>query len=281
VELPRPFLASRYLDVAENRQVNCICPGFELRKWRFNRLAGHLIDWLPDFSIRHADLPPQIENITDYRKLIEIAAERIYKTEKSETRGEIGELLLHAICRQFSGTFPAISKVYYKDSSNDVVKGFDLVHIRHNQPTDDLELWLGEAKFYKSGTEAVTDAIKSIRKHLDAGFLTSEKVLLGGKISDDTPGYSKLKWLFDRDTPLDQIFQRLVIPVLIAYNSSSASSYRDEQSYDSALMSETTKLQKVLSAKLPTNISMYCFYFPMDTKEKLIASFDERLGGFR
>jgi hypothetical protein len=81
-----------------------------LKKWRFERLAAHLIDWLPDFAINHADLPPSIENITDYRKLIETAAERIYKTEKSEHRGEIGELLLHAICRQFSGTFTDLEK---------------------------------------------------------------------------------------------------------------------------------------------------------------------------
>jgi hypothetical protein len=59
-----------------------------------------------------------MRNTTDYRKLTERAAERIYKTRKSEVRGEIGELLLHAICRQFSGTFPAVSKIYYKDSSN-------------------------------------------------------------------------------------------------------------------------------------------------------------------
>src|SRR5262249_44582485 len=158
---------------------------------------------------RHDDLPEQIENITDYRTLTEDAAKRIYKTEKSETRGEIGELLLHAICRQFSGTFPSVSKIYYKNSSNDVVKGFDLVHTRYDNATQELELWLGEAKFFTSAREAVREAIRSIKKHLDAGFLRSEKILIGGKVSTDTPGYSKLEWLFDRDTPLDQIFQRL------------------------------------------------------------------------
>lgn len=281
MELPQPFLVSRYSDTRDSPHISCICPGFELKKWRFKRLAAHLIDWLPDFAISHDDLPPRIENITDYRKLIEDATERIYATEKTETRGEIGELVLHAICRQFLGTFPAISKVYYKDSSNDFVKGFDLVHVRQDQSVDELQLWLGEAKFYKSGTKAVSDAIDSVRKHLDAGFLTSEKVLLGGKISADTPGYSRLKWLFDRDTPLDQIFQRLVIPILIAYNSASASSYEDDHSYDTALLSEVTKFQKTLSEKLPSNVSIFCFYLPMHTKQSLINSFDERLKGFR
>jgi hypothetical protein len=281
VDLPKSFLITRFSDSEQSSQFNCICPGFELKKWRCERLAAHLLDWLPDFAISHDDLPPKIENITDYRKLIEDAAERIYKTDKSDTRGEIGELLLHAICRQFSGTFPAVSKVYYKDSSNDVVKGFDLVHTRYDEKASELQLWLGEAKFYKSGADAVSDAITSIQKHLDAGFLTSEKILVGSKISRDTPGYSQLEFLFDRDTPLDQIFQRLIIPVLIAYDSSSTASYDDDNSYNAALLSEVTRFQKSLSTKLPTNISLFCFYFPMHNKQMLISEFDRRLGGFR
>lgn len=251
-----------------------------MKKWRFERLAAHLIDWLPDFAINHDDLPLTIENITDYRKLVEKAAERIYKTEKSEHRGEIGELLLHAICRQFSGTFPAVSKIYYKDASNDVVKGFDLVHTRFAPETSELQLWLGEAKFYTSGTDAVGDAIASIRKHLDAGFLTSEKILVGAKVSRDTPAFSKLEWLFDRDTPLDEIFQRLVIPILIAYDSQSTADYQDCSTYDAALIGEFAGFQRALSGRLPTNISFHCFYVPMHSKRSLIDSFDKKLGGF-
>lgn len=279
MEPPKPFLASRVSDDRQNPKFNCICPGFELKKWRFERLAAHLIDWLPDFAIRQDHLPPEIENITDYRKLIELAAERIYKTEKSRLRGEIGELLLHAICRQFSGTFPAVSKIYYKDSSNDVVKGFDLVHTKYDPRANELQLWLGEAKFYTSGPDAIADAIASVRKHLDAGFLTSEKILLGGKISSDTPGYSTLKHLFDRDTPLDQLFQRLIIPILIAYDSSVTASFEDDASYNAALLKEFATFQKSL-AGLATNVSVYCFYFPMNSKQLLVDSFDKKLGGY-
>lgn len=281
VDLPDPFLASRLSDDKKNPRFACICPGFELRRWRFERLAAHLIDWLPDFAIKHEDLPPKIENITDYRKLIEGAAARIYRTEKSELRGEIGEILLHAFCRQFSGTFPAISKVYYKDSSNHTVKGFDLVHTRYDESNDELQLWLGEAKFYTSGADAVADAIASVRKHLEAGFLTNEKIFLGNKISGDTPGYSKLQWLFERDTPLDHIFQRLVVPILVAYNSPSAARYENDESYAESLIAEIARFQEALAARLSTtNISVYCFYFPMNEKKLLISEFDKKLGAF-
>lgn len=280
MDLPLPFLELRLLEDTQDPRKNCICPGFELKEWRSQRLAAHLMDWLPDFAISHEDLPTKIRNITDYRKLIENAAERIYETEKSETRGEIGELLLHAVCRQFAGTFPAVSKVYYKDSSNDVVKGFDLVHTRYDKEEGELQLWLGEAKFYTSAKDAVQDAIRSIKKHIERGFLTSEKVLIGPKISSDTPGYSTLQWLCERDTPLDQIFQRLVIPILIAYNSPSSASYENSDSYNAQLRLEIETLQKILLKRLPSQISAYLFYFPMNTKQDLIEHFDRRLSGF-
>jgi len=280
MELPKPFLISRISGDHNGSQYNCVCPGFELKSWRFERLAAHLIDWLPDFAIRHDDIPEQIENLTDYRKLLERAAERIYRTEKSGQRGEIGELLLHAICRQFSGTFPAISKIYYKDTSNEVVKGFDLVHSRFDEDTNELQLWLGEAKFYRSGADAVSDAITSIRKHLDAGFLTSEKILLGSKISKDTPGYSKLEWLFERDTRLDEVFQRLIIPILIAYDSRNTSEFSNDSDYNKAIEKEVLHFQASILKRLPTNVSIYCFYLPMNSKQSLIDSFDKKLGGF-
>ncbi len=280
MEEPKEFLSSRFNDDACEPRLQCICPGFELKKWRYERLAGHLMDWLPDFAIRHDELPPKLESPTDFRKLLETAARRVYDTDHSDLRGEIGELLLHAICRQFSGTFPTVSKVYYKTSTNDVVKGYDLVHTRYDAAADELQLWLGESKFYTDGTRAVDDAISSVLKHLNAGFLTSEKVLLGGKISSDTPGYDKLQWLFERDTPLDNIFDRLVIPILIAYDSHITATYIDDISYNDKLLTECNKLHNKFQSRLSSDLSVYCFYFPMDSKSLLIESFDKKLGGY-
>ena len=188
--------------------------------------------------------------------------------------------MLHIVCRQFLDTFPTVSKVYYKTASNDVVKGFDLVHTKYDEVDEELQLWLGEAKFYKSGASAVSEAIASISDHLEAGFLNNEKILLGGKISDDTPGYAKLEWLFDRDTPLDEIFERLVVPVLIAYDCESSEKFLDDVSYDKSILKELEKFQSSFENKIAKEISIYCFYFPMDSKSKLIEEFDLKLGAF-
>jgi Cap4 SAVED domain len=277
---PKVFLKSRFGDGSVQPHLQCICPGFELKKWRYERLAAHLMDWLPDFAIRHDELPQNLASITDFRKVLETAARRVYDTDHSSTRGEVGELLLHAICRHFAGTFPTVSKVYYKTSTNDVVKGYDLVHTCYNKQNDELQLWLGEAKFYTDGTSAVDEAITSVLKHLDAGFLTNEKILLGGKVSQDTPGYEKLQWLFERDTPLDEVIDRLVIPILIAYDSERTSSYVDDQSYNDSIRRECDALHSRFSSRLPLEISIHCFYFPMSSKRLLIEEFDKKLEGY-
>ena len=48
---------------------------------------------------------------------------------KNITAGRVwGNLVTHSM-RQVFDTIPAISKIFYKDSANDTVKGFDAVHV--------------------------------------------------------------------------------------------------------------------------------------------------------
>ena len=116
-----------------------VCAGFESRQWRKDQLVDYLFEYLPEFTLTYSEL----DNLTGENmvaKMRQIAAS-IYQSKKFEKRGEFGELLLHAIIRETYNTIPAISKIYYKDSPNETVKGFDAVHV---VVTDDtLELWLG------------------------------------------------------------------------------------------------------------------------------------------
>src|SRR5690606_10723932 len=102
-------------------------------------------------------------NITD--KLERAAAIFFDKRPKEgtkDTRGEVGELILHGILRDIYTTTPFISKIYYKTSPGDPVKGADVVHaiITENGEVDSL--WLGEAKFYQDGSDGIYAAVKSI-----------------------------------------------------------------------------------------------------------------------
>jgi hypothetical protein len=277
--IPTYFLAGRSAPGQCATPTIIACPGFDAKVWRYDRLAAHMTDWLPEFVFRPEDLPSNIENTTALRKLMERAVHHLYTEDTKTSRGELGELLLHIVCRQFCGTFPAISKLFYKTSSNEFVKGFDIAHVREDK-SKNIEIWLGEAKFYQDGPSAVREAVASVNTHLKRGFLKSEKVLLGGKISPETPGYEKLQWIFDQDTPLDEIFSRIVIPILIAYDSDSCSKYLDDPSYDAGLAKEIIKLDGALSNKIKT-VDVVAAYVPMNTKTFLQEAFDKRLQGYR
>ena len=147
MSFPKPdqeVLSPRSASASGKHPTIVVCPGFETRIWRYERLAAHLTDWLPEFVFRPEDLPPEIVNTTAIRKLMERAVNHLYDENTKTSRGELGELLLHVTCRQFCNTFPAVSKLFYKTSTNEVVKGFDIAHVRMKTESE-VELWLGEA----------------------------------------------------------------------------------------------------------------------------------------
>ena len=104
-----------------------ICAGFEGLKWRKEQLVDHLFEYLPEFALNYSEYI-DLNGENAIAKIRQVAA-NIYKSKKFESRGEFGELLLHAIIRETYNTIPAISKIYYKDGPNETVKGFDAVHV--------------------------------------------------------------------------------------------------------------------------------------------------------
>ncbi|MGJ0507422.1 MAG: HamA C-terminal domain-containing protein [Methylocystis sp.] len=196
--MPEPFLERIYSSDVNKLSASICCAGFEVQAWRCAPFAKHLIEWLPEYALAEQELLVNHGNI--YVKLSQ-AAVRVYTSEKYRKRGEAGEIALHAICRQFFGTIPICPRVFYKTASNDVVKSFDLVHARacDGQP---IELWLGESKLYQDRADAISEAVKSIRDHLNQGFLTNEKLLLGPQIPLSTPRRDELMALFKPQTRL-------------------------------------------------------------------------------
>lgn len=220
---PSDKLLTKIIDLlSQQEKLVCYCAGFELGKWRLEPFSRHLIAWLPSAILRPHEIPP---NVGDWFKSARAAALRFFKDVDPTKRGEIGELILHIICRQEFNTFPTLGKLFYKSATNENVKGFDLVHTRYFKDEDKLELWLGEAKFYSDGKQAAYAAVTSITDHLKHGFLQQEKALIGPLLRKDTPGYDKLKSIFSDTASLDEIVSRLVIPTLITFDSKHAKRY--------------------------------------------------------
>lgn len=256
-----------------------LCAGFEDGKWRANQLAEYLVDvFLPEFALRHSELEPDAVTRHTMIRLVKSAARAVYTTKKFEKRGEFGELLLHAILAKELETMPAVSKIYYKSAPNDVVKGFDAVHVRE-AAGGGLELWLGEAKFYGNPLSGMRDAIKSLRRLSDTDFLRDEFAVVVRMIDSAWPHADALKQLLDKNTSLDQIFEAVSIPVLLTYDSKVLAAHtRHTPAYEAAVVQEWMKHHQYFATKpLPKNVRIHLILMPLNDKKRLIAQLDREL----
>ncbi len=277
---PRPLLEVRIHQETPLPGLTALCAGYECGEWRAEQLAAHLIEWLPEFALSHKE----IESLGPHNlvRLLSRAARVIYDTRTAspddrDKRGEIGELLLHVAIRQVFKSVPAISKFYFKDAANNTVKGFDAVHI---VATDDaLELWLGEVKFYKSISAAISDVVDEIKKDTTDRYLRNEFALIANKIDDSWPHAERLKSILDPNTPLDRVFDCMAIPVFLTFESPVMKNHVEVSAeFLAAFDKELRKHHKTFSAKdLPKNMRVHLFLLPMKCKKALVDAFDRRL----
>jgi hypothetical protein len=197
-------------------------------------------------------------------------------------RGVPGEILLHAICRQFFGSDTVINKVWFKTADNDTYKGFDAVHCVHIG--DELELWLGEAKFYRNAHQALQSVLAELERHLDKDYLRSEFALVSRKIEDDHPHAGYLRELMHPNTSLDAVFDRIVVPILVTYDSVSTISHgKICEEYQTALDAEArqiwSKLKDGLGRSFPVSVRL--FLVPLADKAALNRSLENELVKWR
>lgn len=255
------------------------CAGFEFGQWRAKSMAAHLIEWLPDYALAEDEL--RFHHGNAYVKLQQ-AAVRVYTSVNFERRGEVGEIALHAVCREYFGTVPLAPRVFYKSSSNDPVKSFDLVHARFPSP-ESFEIWLGEAKFYTDSGQAIAAAITSIKSHIEQGFLTREKLLLGPQISRSAPQYDAIMRVFRSQTSIDEFIGASIFVVGIISESPAAAATKAKcETYIAAAVAELEAVLATLrAAHFTAQLRLVLVYVPMASKAELADDFDRRLKGFQ
>lgn len=255
------------------------CAGFDSGAWRCDGFAFHLAEWLPDYALREDELSINHANaLLKYNQ----AAARVYTSDKYENRGEVGEIALHAICRDFFETIPISPRVFYKSASNDVIKAFDMVHVRFPEGNNP-EIWLGESKIYKNSSRAISDAIKSVTTHIDSGFLNNEKILLGPQIPKSTPNYAEIAKIFSKNSKIDDFLSSAVFAIGILCESQSAAKAKvADEKYLSESKSELAALSAaVTKSGLADKIRIAVFYIPLPSKKAIIDAFDKRLKGLQ
>ena len=255
--------------------VTAACAGYELGRWRCRALARHVLKWLPEFALRYSEW-----STMDYANALERVAEAaraVYASESFERRGEFGEILLHILLRQHLGTIPAISKIFFKDSRNDTVKGFDAVHVLEDG--DALEIWLGEVKFYSDLNDGIRSVINEMQKHTEANYLRDEFIAISNKLDDSWRHSQRLRELLARETSLDNVFSTLCLPVLLTYDSKAVRDHTEASTkYAAAFTSEIENAWSAFRDKLPTlPIRVHLFLLPLEDKAQLVREMDEGL----
>ena len=255
-----------------------ICAGFENGEWRGQRLADNLFNCIPDFCLSYSEVH-EVDSAEWMDKLRKSVA-MIYNSPKYKSRGEFGELLLHYILKDFYKTIPAISKMYFKDGPNETVKGFDAVHVIENDEGL-LDLWLGEVKFYKDASQAIKDVIPEIEEHFAHDYLRTEFIAITNKLDKESPFYEKLSQLISPDTSLDEIFERICVPVLITFNSKVIDKHvKYTNAYKEEMKTEMEKYFYQFESqfeKLGIDIEVHLFLLPLKTKETFVQMLNNKL----
>lgn len=273
----RPVLEVRVTRLLPPPSLTAVCPGYEQRVWRDNALARDTFDrHLASFALPYSDISA-ISEVTA-AALLRRAAKAVYATDKYAKRGEFGELLLHAICRDIFGSQPAISKIIFKDARNNTVKGFDSVHVI--EADKKLELWLGEVKFYDNLAKAIYDVTSELAVHLKADYLRDEFVPVVNMLDPNWPHTPRIERLLDENTSLDEVFDTLTIPVLCTYDSRAVSANdRICREYIEQLTIEAEDAWDNFTSKCDPSweVQLRLILLPLKSKARLVELMQERL----
>jgi hypothetical protein len=274
---PDPFLVARVREPTDDPDWQLLCAGYEDAKWRKVGLSTYLLNHLVEFAFRWSELEG-LGSATAL-EMIDEAAKRVYTSSKPKSRGEFGELLLHAVLRSHCDSEPAMSKIFFKSGDNDTVKGFDCVHVVPRGDT--LELWFGEAKFYTEVRPAIREVVEELERHLGTAYLRREFALVQSKIDANWPYAAQFRELIAKTRPIDEIFDVLRIPVLLTYDSTAVNAY-DEVSPDfvAALEAEAREALDYFlerSASLPDQVRVHLLLVPVKEKAALARHLHGRL----
>lgn len=275
---PDPFLVEFHTNTKESllHSFSGFDVRYSLRKWRHENYAKHLVEWLPEFSLRASE----IVNILAHNAET-ILARSISTFSDSELPRDrlIAELILHSILRSRQHSEPVACKVFYKSAGK--LSEFGNAHIVQ-MPDQDDQLWLGLARMIKADDMDTT--LKQIREILDETI--SETVLSAEReiiISLREPLHHQPKadsfnQALHRNSPIDDMLNILCFPILLTYDSAALSSgwlvnYADNlkkeiETHFSAFTSELSENIK--------QVKVLILLVPMESIELLTKAFNAR-----
>lgn len=196
---------------------------YEEGKYRQAELIRIIRESVVHFALTREEIK-KYKDDDDFGEMQRKAWDRISKAHKN-SKGDYGELLLFIILSIFFPSEKFVTKVRLRSSTKDQIKGFDCAHF--SLEDGDVVLWLGEAKFHKQFSGAITGAIESINEHCKIDYLKDEISILGSniEINENFQEFEKINNILNGGVTLDKV--KIRIPVLLTYDCKVIPKYGD------------------------------------------------------
>lgn len=273
---PDPFLVEFHTSTEEGllHSFSGFDVKYSLKKWRHETFAKHLIEWLPEFSLKASE----IVNILAHNAEAILARSISTFSDSDLPRDRlIAELILHAILRSRQNSEPVACKVFYKSAGK--LSEFGNAHIVQIPGQDD-QLWLGLARLIEANAmDATLEQIcEVLDKTISETVLSAEREII---ISLREPLHHQPKadafnQALHRNSPVDDMLNVLCFPILLTYDSKALSSGWLAD-YINNLKTEIDTHFSTFTAQLPANIKqvkVMVFLVPMESIELLTKAFN-------
>lgn len=198
------------------------------------------------------------------------------------SRGEFGELLLHLLLRDFKGTIPLVSKVYFSDARNIAAHGFDAVHFTPS----DMTLWLGECKLYGDCNQGLNALIGDLKEHFTKDYMHDQFIVIKKNVESESfperdvwiERLQKCERLEDMITNLNVVL--LCVYPFDYYDKALVNGFTDktpEEYYNDHIVSRKAYFDSKNDAPLAPRLNITLFLFPVKDKVEFVKNLHEKL----
>lgn len=233
--------------------------GFTFDQWNMTHFTETVYNWIIDYSLSHKEIATFNGNP---RSLFKYARDNYPASDLNV----LGDLCLHIAIRESYFTIPIMNRVF--DQNN---KTFSCTHAILN--FDNIELWIGASSVSSNLQEAVKQAIENINYIASLQSLKNRLYALTSEIDSSWPHKEKLERLADSSLPLDQRFDKIIIPIFIMHDSGLITNY-DKQNFVSAFQEMIHECRGLIqdgsiNQGFISLIDLKVFYFPVSSIEQL------------
>jgi hypothetical protein len=147
-----------------------------------------------------------------------------------------------------------------------------------------LELWLGEAKFYTDREAAIREAVSSLQIHMKTDYLRGEFALVTDKIDSSWRHAHEVRQLIHENTPIQDVFTRVTVPVLIAYDSPTVRNHTGVtaqfiSAFEAEVREGHRRFARGCHQLLPVKVRL--FLAPLAAKRLLVDELERRVPAWR